>query len=130
MKIAVAAQDANTVSQHFGRSACFIVFEEKDGKVVGKEVRDNTYTAHAKGECDGEHDHHHDEPHSHADSLNALHDCDSVLCRGMGFRAAEDLKANGIRPFVIADEATPDEIIKALLAGTLKASATFCRCHE
>lgn len=130
MKIAVAAQDANTVSQHFGRSACFIVFDVKEGKVAGKEVRDNTYTAHAKGECDGKHDHHHDQPHSHANIVNALHDCEVVLCRGMGFRAAEDLKAHGIRPFIIAEDGTPDAIVASLLAGTLKGSSTFCHCHE
>jgi predicted Fe-Mo cluster-binding NifX family protein len=130
MKIAVAALDAATVSQHFGRSACFIVFDVKDGRITGKEVRDNTFTPHAKGECDGEHDHQHDQPHSHAGILNALRGCDVVLCRGMGWRAAEDLKAHGIKPFITALDATPDEIANAYVAGKLKASEDACRCHE
>jgi predicted Fe-Mo cluster-binding NifX family protein len=132
MKIAVAALDANTVSPHFGRSACFIVFEEKEGKIVGREVRDNTYTPHAKGECSGEHDHdhQHDHSHGHAGILSALHDCDIVLCRGMGGRAAEDLKTKGIRALIVAEDASPEEIVKSLLAGTLNVSASFCRCHE
>ena len=38
MKIAVASADGTTLSPHFGRSTCFIVFDTNDGKVIGKEV--------------------------------------------------------------------------------------------
>lgn len=88
MKIAVASADGVSISQHFGRSQCFIVFDVADGKVASREVRDNTYTAHAKGECK-EDEHYRAQPHSHADIVAALRDCQAVLCGGMGWRAAE-----------------------------------------
>jgi predicted Fe-Mo cluster-binding NifX family protein len=131
MKIAVAALDGRTVSPHFGRSACFIVFEIKEGKIAGREVRDNTYTPHAKGECSGEHgagsspEH----AHGHAGILAALHDCEAVICRGMGWRAAEDLGGQGIKALVTDAEGTPDELVEAFLSGSLATGPGFCRCH-
>jgi predicted Fe-Mo cluster-binding NifX family protein len=129
MKIAVASADGVSISQHFGRSQCFIVFDVADGKVAGREVRDNTYTAHAKGQCK-EGEHHHDQPHSHADIIAALHDCQVVLCGGMGWRASEDLKSNGIQALVIGLTTTPEQAVQSYLNGTLKAASGFCRCHE
>jgi predicted Fe-Mo cluster-binding NifX family protein len=130
MKIAVAALDGRTVSPHFGRSACFIVFEEKEGRIVGQEVRDNTYTPHAKGECSGEHAagslH---ESHGHAGILAALHDCDAGICRGMGWRAAEDLGGRGIKALVTAMEGAPEDLVKAFLSGSLATGEGYCRCH-
>jgi predicted Fe-Mo cluster-binding NifX family protein len=130
MRIAVASSDGVSISEHFGRSRCFIVFEGAGGKIVGREVRDNTCTPHAKGQCQGGHEDHHDHPHSHADIVNALRDCEVVLCYGMGWRVAEELKANGIRPFIIPGASTPEEAAHAFLNGTLGEGGTFCRCHH
>jgi len=91
MKIAIASLDGTTISPHFGRSQCFIIFDVQDEKVTGKEVRQNTFTAHAQGNCQGEHEH--DHQHSHSAIVEALRDCDAVLCYGMGWRAAQDLAA-------------------------------------
>jgi predicted Fe-Mo cluster-binding NifX family protein len=132
MKIAVASPDGTSVSQHFGQSRCFIVFDVAEGKVVGREVRDNTYTSHAQGQCHGhEHDagHGHHEGHSHAAVVGALQDCQTLLCRGMGGRAAADLQANGTRPVVFLDDLSPEEAVAGLVAGTLKVASAFCRCH-
>jgi predicted Fe-Mo cluster-binding NifX family protein len=105
------------------------VFDVADGKVTGREVRDNTYTAHAKGECK-EGEHHHDQPHSHADIIAALHDCEVVLCGGMGWRAAEDLQAKGIRPVMIDAGLSPNQAAQDFLDGKLKPGSGLCRCHE
>ena len=129
MKIAVASSDGVSISQHFGRSQCFIVFDVAEGKVTSREVRDNTYTAHAKGDCAGG-DHRHDQHHSHAEVIAALSDCQVVLCGGMGWRAAEDLKSNGIQALVIGLPTTPEQAVQSYLDGTLKAASGFCRCHE
>ena len=129
MKIAVASTDGVSLSPHFGRSTCFIVFEADQGKVLSREVRDNTHTAFAKGECSGEH-HEHGAEHSHAGVVNALRDCSAVLCGGMGWRAAEEFKANGIQALVVESEATPEETVAAYLAGKLKSSGSFCRCQH
>jgi predicted Fe-Mo cluster-binding NifX family protein len=129
MKIAVASADGTTLSPHFGRSTCFIVFDTEEGKVIGRETRNNTHTAFAKGECSGEH-HEHGQEHSHAAVVNALSDCRAVLCGGMGWRAAEELKASGIQTLVVEGEATPEETVAAYLAGKLKSNGRFCRCQH
>jgi predicted Fe-Mo cluster-binding NifX family protein len=128
MKIAVASSDGVSISQHFGRSRCFIVFEVADGKVAVGEVRGNTCTPHAKGECK-EGEHHHDQPHSHAEVIAALRDCQVVLCGGMGGRAAEDLQASGIRPVMVDAGLSPSQAAQGFVEGTLKPGSGFCRCH-
>lgn len=133
MKIAVASMDGTTISGHFGRSSCFIIFETDGKGITGKEIRQNTFTAHAQGECTGEerHEHTHEHAHhSHSAIVEALHDCDAVLCYGMGWRAAQDLAANGIKAYVLESESTPDEAVMQFLSGSLKAAGSFCRCHE
>ena len=144
MKIAVASMDGAAMSPHFGRSRCFIVFTVEDGRIAGREVRDNTFTPHAQGECqggDGHHDeghhgeehsgehHHHDQPHSHAGVIAALHDCQVVVSGGMGWRAAQDLQASGIRAVMADPSLSPDQAAADLIAGKLRPGQGFCRCH-
>jgi predicted Fe-Mo cluster-binding NifX family protein len=128
MKIAVASVDGVSISHHFGRSQCFIVFDVDGDDVGNTTVRPNTHTAHAKGECDGEHGHH-DQPHSHSSIVAALKDCDVVLSYGMGWRAAEDLNKSGIKPLVIDGEMTPKEAVQQFVAGNLRTASGFCRCR-
>lgn len=130
MKIAVASTDGVLISEHFGRSKSFIVFEVADGKVGEGQVRDNTYTAHAKGECKEGENHHHDQHHSHADAVAALCDCQIVLCGGMGWRAAEELKASGIQAVIVDAGLSPNQAAQDFLDGKIKPGACFCRCHE
>ena len=129
MKIAVASTDGVEVSPHFGRSSCFVVFAVSNGKISGKDVRQNTYSGFAKGQCEQGTGQEHGE-HDHADIVRALRDCDVVLCRGMGWRAAEELKANGLEPFVFDGDLSAEGAALAYLAGTLKSAGGFCRCHE
>jgi predicted Fe-Mo cluster-binding NifX family protein len=121
--------DGESISDHFGRSRCFIVFDVDGANVGDGTVRSNTYTAHARGQCDGEHGHH-DQPHSHSHVVEALKDCTAVLCHGMGWRAAQDLNNNGITPLVIDGQVTPREAVELLIAGNLKPASGFCRCHQ
>jgi len=128
MKVAVASSDGTSISRHFGQSACFIVFDVEDGKVTRREVRDNTYTAHAQGNCQGhEHGDHH---HSHSAIVDAFHDCEAILCLGMGWRAAQDMAANGIKPYVLEQECTPESAVTLFVEGRLPGGGSdFCRCH-
>jgi predicted Fe-Mo cluster-binding NifX family protein len=127
VKIAVASSDGTHISPHFGRSSHFLLFDVEDGKVFGKEVRSNTFTVHARGECSGGHDHNH-AAHSHASIVEALRDCNAVLCYGMGWRAAEDLERAGIQPFVLEEDCTPERAVTLFLDGKLApASQGFCR---
>lgn len=129
MRIAVASEDGVSISYHFGRSRCFLVFEVEDKKIVGQSLRDNTFTAHARGECreGAAHAHPH---HGHGPIVAALADCEVVLCHGMGWRAAEDLKQKGIQAFVVQGEMSPEAAVNAYLAGELGPAGGFCRCHH
>src|SRR5581483_5513612 len=130
MKIAVASSDGTHISGHFGRSSCFLVFEVADGKIVVRQVRSNSFTAHAKGECSAEHQHEH-QTHSHASVVKALDDCQALLCHGMGWRAAEALGQQGIQPFVLSEDCTPEQAVALFLEGKLSsASQTFCGGHS
>jgi predicted Fe-Mo cluster-binding NifX family protein len=129
MKIAVASMDGVSISQHFGRSSCFIVFEVEDGKTKSKQIKDNTYTAFSKGNCHSKG--HTGQPHSHSAIVQALGDCEAVLCYGMGWRAAEDLNKNSIQSFILDSKCSPEEAVSLFLQGKLKSrDDQFCRCHE
>ena len=133
MKVAIASEDGIGISHHFGRSQCFLVFDVMEGKIIGKEVRTNAHTAFAKGECNHSGPDSHDEGHQHhghGDLLGLLHDCEAVICHGMGWRAAQDLKANGITPYMIGEAMTSEEAVLGCAAGTLQTTGGFCRCHE
>jgi len=41
VKIAVPTNDGATLSQHFGRSAAFLMFEVEDGRITSQELRAN-----------------------------------------------------------------------------------------
>jgi predicted Fe-Mo cluster-binding NifX family protein len=129
MKVAVASMDGVSISQHFGRSSCFIVFEVENGKIKNREIRNNTYTAFARENCHSEA--HADQPHSHSAIVGALGACEAVLASGMGWRVAEDLDGKGIQPFILGTECFPEEAVSLFLGGKLQPrDDQFCRCHE
>ena len=132
MKIAVALDESASIARHFGRSRWFAIFDVEAAQISGRTLRDNTFTAHARGECPApdDHEHHQNQPHGHADIVDALRDCEAVLCCGMGWRAADELGANGIKPFVVEDAMSPEDAVAAYLAGKLRPGGAFCRCHE
>lgn len=130
MKVAVASEDGSSISHHFGRSQCFLVFEIENDQVVGQTLRENRFTAHALGECHGGHEGQEHPHHGHGAIVEALRDCAAVLCYGMGWRAAEALKQSGIKPLVVPGEMSPADAVKAYLGGNLGESGGFCRCHH
>ncbi len=135
MKIAVASTNGQDVSPHFGRSACFVVFDLHEGLVNGREVRPNAFTAHALGQCHG-HGHGHGEGHGHGGGhgmghgavVAGLSDCSVLLCGGMGRRAAVDLQAAGIAPHVVPPGLDADAAVAAWMKGALPETGGFCGC--
>jgi len=69
MKIAVPTNDGVTLSEHFGRSNAFLIFELENGQITSRSKRSNR-ACHAGTD----HDHHHgpSEGHSHEGILGAL----------------------------------------------------------
>ncbi len=133
MKVAVATIDGVTMSQHFGRSAGFVVFDLDGKNVKSKEVRTNDRTPHAQGLCHGKHEHGAAEhgSHSHVGVVELLGDCDVVLCGGMGAGAAQALSLQGIQPVIVTAVNTTDEALTEYLNGKgLSAASGFCNCKH
>ena len=130
MRIAVPTNDGSSVSDHFGRSAAFLVFEVDGGKIISREMRSNTAQhSHSEGSCGDAHGRH--EPHSHDAILSTLAGCDVVLCGGMGWRAAEALKSGGITPMMLAGPGSAEKAVSAYLSGDARPAAEgYCRCEH
>lgn len=133
MKIAVATMDGVSLSQHFGQSTGFVVFELDGNTVLGRELRTNDRTPHAQGLCTGHHDHDEEAQqhgaHSHTGIVGLLGDCEVILCGGMGAGAAQALMQQGIRPMIIPQACSADDAVSHYLAGaTSPTGAGFCSC--
>ena len=101
MKIAVASDDGVNIAGHTGRCRGFVIYEIADKQAARLEYRENTFTPHARGQCDHESAPSHAENHhSHAPLLDALGDCCVLVSRGMGPRLLTDLAARGIDAFL------------------------------
>jgi predicted Fe-Mo cluster-binding NifX family protein len=130
MRIAVPTNDGKSISEHFGRSAGFLVFEVENDQVQNRVTRTNRMQ-HSRGQgachqADGG-----SGPHSHASLVSTLAGCEIVLCAGMGRRAAEALRSSGITPVLVSASVSAEEAVAAYLAGKLPpADESFCRCHH
>jgi predicted Fe-Mo cluster-binding NifX family protein len=134
MRIGVASDDGVSIAGHFGRCAGFEIFE-----IIGKEAtkiesRPNSNSHHhlqGQGGCDqhGEHEHH-GTIHNHESFLAALHDCQAVICRGMGRRAVVDLAARGIKPVITVQDVPVNEAVKLYALGQLEASSDSQCCSH
>jgi len=96
MRIAIPSDDGKILAAHTGRANGFVIFDINDNQAVRLEHRTNRYTAHAKGECDGDHNHQQHGQHDHGELLDALHDCQVMIARGMGPRLVMDLKRRNV----------------------------------
>lgn len=125
MKIAVVTDDGKTISQHFGRAPYYLVVTVEAGAIVDRELREKLNHAHFQAE---EHDHagggekrHGYGPEAdsrHGRMVEAIVDCEALLCRGMGMGAYENLKARNIRP-IVTDIQDIDQAAIAYAAGQI-----------
>jgi predicted Fe-Mo cluster-binding NifX family protein len=123
MKIAVATEDGKIISEHFGRSPYFAVFEVENGAITHQSMRRNTFTRHFRGhgEGHGQGEHHHGggDAHGHDSLVEGLGDCRAVISHGMGRRAWEDLRAHGIE-MIVTNETEVQKAVQMYLAGNLR----------
>jgi predicted Fe-Mo cluster-binding NifX family protein len=124
MKIAVITEDERTISQHFGRAPYYLVVTIEDGQIVQRELRDKLGHAQFSGES------HEPEapgqPHGispaahsrHERMVEAIGDCEALLCGGMGTGAYQSLQARGIRP-VVTDIEAIDVAVRAYVEGRI-----------
>jgi predicted Fe-Mo cluster-binding NifX family protein len=131
MRIAVASDDGVSIAGHFGRCAYFVIFDGAENGVVEIEQRPNSnshHQHHEQGNCSN-----HDPEnanHGHESFLNALHDCQVVICRGMGRRAVIDLSAKGIQPAIVGEDISAHEAAQLYARGRLNASTDSSCCSH
>jgi predicted Fe-Mo cluster-binding NifX family protein len=124
MKIAVITDDGNTISQHFGRAAYYLVATVENGQIVKRELRNKLGHAHFANQPHSEGQP--GQPHGmdaashdkHLQMTEAIADCEALLCSGMGMGAYESMKSQGIRP-VVTDIAIIDEAVMAYVGGNI-----------
>jgi predicted Fe-Mo cluster-binding NifX family protein len=129
MKIAVASNDGVSVSEHFGRTNRFVVFEVEDNTIVHEEHRNGIRLTDAMGICESQRGRN-QAALDYSAILAALDDCRVILCRGMGWRAASALVRGGLNPLVIKGEVSPREAVEQYMNGTLQPASGFCRCQD
>lgn len=113
MKIAVASDDGQAISAHFGRTRGFVIYDVDGKNVKDHEYRPNTFTGHARGLEHAGHD-----IDRHGPILSALADCAVVISHGMGRRMYDDLRTAGIESF-ITDETDVSAAVEAYSKGEL-----------
>ena len=130
MRIAIPTDDGVSVAAHFGRSAAFLIFSVEDGLIQSQELRPNAgQHSHVPGACQtGAHP---DGGHDHGRIIDSLSGCEVVICAGMGWRAAEALKSNGVKQILMTEAGPAADAVSAYLAGTLASGSDgFCRCSH
>jgi predicted Fe-Mo cluster-binding NifX family protein len=131
VRIAIASDDRENVALHTGRCKGFVVYEIAEKSAARLEYRANGFTAHAMGQCSGEHAHEAASGHhSHAPLVGALSDCQALVTRGLGPRLVADLAARGIEAYLCVTEDT-DEAARQYAQGSLaRAARTGCCCRR
>jgi len=133
MKIAIPSEEGTYLSQHFGRTLGFTIFEIANGQIINQEFRLNDFTGHSLGQHE-QHQHHgpeHDDhaQHSHSRILNALNDCEIVIAGGMGRRLVDDLTEAGKQIFITSEPETR-KAVEMFLADKLISDKEACSHHE
>jgi predicted Fe-Mo cluster-binding NifX family protein len=124
MKIAVVTEDGKTISAHFGRACCYLIFTIEEGEIIEKEWCEKA------GHQQFAHDHHDDHAHEHghgfgthsaakhAQMIEPIRDCDVVIARGMGQGAYLALQQANIRA-IVTELKDAEEAVRAFIDGTL-----------
>ena len=124
MKIAIVTDDGRTISRHFGRATHYLVVTAEDGKPLVRELREKLGHQHFGSEEHGHHEH--DSDHGahtgnhdrHVSMVQAIADCQVVICGGMGMGAYDSLRQLNITPYV-TDETDIDTAVQLFLEGKL-----------
>ena len=115
MKLAIVTDDKKSISQHFGRANYCAVLTVENGQIIHREIREKISHKHFAGELH-EHSGGSDQKHGfdpvsqsrHGQMFQAITDCETLICRGMGTGAYESMREYGIRP-IITDIETIDD---------------------
>lgn len=124
IKIAAITDDGETISQHFGRAAYYLVATVEKGQIVNRELRPKlghgqfAHQPHGEGQQGSQHGMDPASHNKHLQMSETIADCEALLCRGMGRGAYESIRSRGIRP-VLTDIAIIDEAVMAYVEGRI-----------
>ena len=128
MNIAIASDDKVHVSGHIGRCKSFIVFKTDKEKILNKEIRENVFTNHHRGQHQ---QHHHGEGkggggNGHNRLIDGLKDCEVLIFSSGGWRLIDDLKANNITPFVTDEDNAEEAALKYINGNLVEKETNDC----
>lgn len=130
MEIAVPSDNGKNISEHFGRCFCFIIYQTKGRKIIGREVKDNNCCPHHSGVC----------PKMvknktkkftkkvRESTMEGIRDCDLLIGKYVNPVLKETLKKYNI-DFMVVDEKEADEAVEKYLLGALIERPVFPRCE-
>jgi len=123
VKIAIITDDGKTISQHFGRAQYYLVITIEEGIAVNREMREKIGHNHfsAVGTEEHGHEHHGSDEASHgkhSQMAQAIADCSTVICGGMGMGAYESMRRLNIQPMV-TDFTDIETVLQAYISGKL-----------
>lgn len=118
MRIAIPTDDGLTVSEHFGRSLMFAIYEVTGSSFKQIATRENTHAKdprHTKEkECCGEKHSHRD----HTSIIEVLKDVNAVIVRGIGTHIVDELVQNGKKVFY-SNETGIKKTLESMIKGDL-----------
>ncbi len=119
-RVALATDNGNSVSSHFGRAQYYEVVDLVDGKVVRRERREKP-NHHSLGRTEGDHNQGNDGREAHEGrnqaTVYSVTDCQAMIVRGMGQGAMEHLRQVSLFA-VLTGLHTIDEVVGAISSGT------------
>jgi predicted Fe-Mo cluster-binding NifX family protein len=124
MKIAFATDDGKTTSAHFGRATHYLVVTIENRKAGQRDMREKPSHSHLANEPLHEpqagqpHGFDPASQHRHQDMIQAIRDCEAMICRGMGRGAYESLRSANIRP-IVTDISEIDQAVSAFIKGDI-----------
>ena len=124
MKIAFATDDGKTISAHFGRASHYMVVTIENGQPVQREMRDklghNDFSNEPHGTDEAGQPHGFDPASQdrHMRMIEAIRDCEAMLCKGMGRGAYESLRTANIRP-IVTDISDIEQAVTAYIKGDI-----------
>ncbi len=129
MKIAVVTNDAETISQHFGRSRFYKIITVKDEKQFSQEIRprgtghfahnhNEMHHEHSHSDAEGRHGFGAEANDRHAAMAREISDCDILIAGGMGAGAYQSFVNAGLK-VILTDKKNIDEAIDYLIQDKL-----------
>jgi len=133
VKIAIPSDDGKSISPHFGRCRCFIIYEIEGNKIKNRTVRENLCCPHRVNVC----------PKTVSvqtrefieriqnEVLSEIRNCQVLIGRYMNQSAIDNLNSHNVK-IVLVDEKEADVAIEKYLLGALVEiqDQQFCMCCQ